>query len=169
MYAASLSPSARIAARNGGDERVRVAVDEHRPAERDPERDARIERRDEAPEEDLHEHRRAAEEPDVDPARPRDERVRRQAHDGEHDAERDADRHRDDGELERQDEAAEDPGVEEVVADRPPLEARVRRDRVGDGDEDEQQDGRRDPPPRAAHRDGLDLLRPDGLRRGVAN
>ena len=35
------------------------------------------------PEEDLHQERRAAEEPDVDPRRTRDERVRREAHHGE--------------------------------------------------------------------------------------
>ena len=69
MYAPSFSPSASMPATNGVISEFASKCPKLGP-ERDPEPDARVERRDVVPEEDLHEHRRAAEEPDVDPAAP---------------------------------------------------------------------------------------------------
>ena len=68
---------------------VLVVPTQTRSRERDAERETagrsdRVE-----PEEELDQHRGAAEEPDVDPAAPRDDRVGGQAHDGEQDAEHD--------------------------------------------------------------------------------
>ena len=135
-----------------GDQRVGVGVDQHRPAEGDAERDRRIQRGDEVPEQQLDEHGGAAEDPDVQPAHAREEPVRRQAHDRQHDAQRHADHHRDRSQLERRHEPAKHAWREQVVADQPPLEARVvgHRPRQGGAGHEDQRRG--EPAPRVADR-----------------
>ena len=96
---------------------VGVGVDDRRPTERNPQRDLRKQRRDEVPEQDLHQQRGAPEEPDVEPAGPRDEPVGRQAHDGQDDPQEDPDDHRHHGQPDGLDDAPHDPRVEQIVAD----------------------------------------------------
>ena len=111
------------------------------------------------PEEDLDQHGRSAEEPDVEPAHARQDRIHREAHDGEEHAEGDADRHRDDRELERDEDPVEDRGEEEVLADDAPAQSWRGGKGVQHARGGREHDHRGDPSPRVAERDRLDGLR----------
>ena len=146
-------------ATNGVIEVVRVEVDERGP-ERDAEVDRRVQRGDVEQDQDLDQHRRAAEEPDVDPAR--------------------AAQHQ--GSCDRRISAritpstipiaiartvsssvstqpVEDPAVEQVVADDAPLEAVVGRptERIRAATRSSDDPGR-DPAAGVADRNRLDLV-----------
>ena len=89
------------------------------------------------PEDDLDEHRRAPEEPDVDPRRAGQQPAGRQPHDGQDDAEDDAHRHGDGRELQGDDDAPEHGRGEQVLADHAPLEAALPHPAPGDVGEDQ--------------------------------
>ena len=114
------------------------------------------------PEQQLHEHRRAAEEPDVEPARAREQRVRREPHDREHHAEHDPDRHRDHRQLDRHHQAREDAVVEQVFADDAPLKPGLVTTERTSAAAITSDDRRGDPAARAADRDGPDVIGPPG-------
>jgi hypothetical protein len=111
------------------DELVGVERDELRP-ERDAQREPRVERGEEVPEQQLRDQRRAAEQPDVDRGDAGEHRIGRQPHDREPDAADDADRHRQHGEHERVAQAVQHWRGEEVLPDHRPAEAVVGEDRV---------------------------------------
>ncbi len=131
--------------------------------ERDAERDLRVQRGDVVPEQQLHEHRRAAEEPDVERARARDERVRREAHHGEQHAEHDADR------PSRSPSARSSRAARAGCARRTGSRRRSPHSKRGFVDDRADQRERHDqddrgghPAPRAPDRDGPDVLGPSG-------
>ena len=136
---ALVEPEAEQRGHERRDQRVRVRVDERRP-ERDPEVDRRVQRRDEVPEQQLDQQRRAAEEPDVEPAGTGDQRVRREPHHRQQHPEDDPDQHREHRQLDRDQDAVQDPRVEQVLPDDVPLEARVGDDRADDRGRHEQHD-----------------------------
>src|SRR5690606_5781576 len=110
------------------------------------------------PDDQLHQDRRAAEEPDVEPGDRRGHGVPREPHDGEHDAADDADRHGQHGEQQGVAHTGQDAVVEEVVGDRAPVDLAL-GEGVDDAAQQRQGDDGGDVPPVVPDRNGLDGLR----------
>ncbi len=128
--------------------------------ERDADGDLGKDGGDVEPEEDLNQHRRTAEEPDVEPAHRGDDGVLREPHHRQQDPENDADRHGDRRQLQGDDDAFEDLLVEQVGADHAPVQQRCGGEDVDGQRHKPKHQHREDPAPRVPHRDRLDRLRP---------
>ena len=124
MYAASLRPRPRIAAMNGV-----ITVFVSPLAKSGPNGMPRLisgrTRAEEEPEEQLHQDRRAAEEPDVACRGPAQHRVLREPHHREHSAQHDPDEHRDDRQLQRHQQTPHDRRLEEVAEHQVPVQRLV--------------------------------------------
>ena len=142
----------------GRNQRVRIGLPLN-GGERDANSDVWKHKREVVPEEDLHQDRRTAKKPDVQPAHRRYHRVGRQPHDGEDDSKNDPDEHGQDGQLERGDDALQDQPVREVVTDHAPLQVRGGDECVEHFGGDCQDDNRRHPAPGVSDRDRLDRRR----------
>ena len=89
-------------------------MEERRP-ERHAELDVLVNRREQAPEDQLDVHRSASKDPQERPCDPTENGVGRQSHDGQDDPEHDADHHGVHGELQRVPHPEQDAVVEEVL------------------------------------------------------
>ena len=159
---ALVQAEAQCPGHEGGHQHVGVDGDEAGP-ERDPEGQVRVEVGDpHVPEEELDQHRRPPEEPDVDPGRPGEQPVGGQAHHRQQHSDGDARHHGDDRQLQGDPDAAEDRVVEEVLPHHPPLEAAFAHPSPLDVGEEQgvdhhghqhQHHGAGHPAPRVAHGD----------------
>ncbi len=137
-------------------------------AERDAQGQLGVQRGEFVPEEQLHQRRDRADQPDEAEAEGAQHRVGRQPHHGHPDAQGVAAGHHRRREPQRQFKTVQDRTLEEVVADHAPLEPAVGHQRVHQHREQHQQHQRGDPLPGAAQRDqpgGEQLLVRGPLRR----
>ena len=155
MYAASLSESPITASQNTSMTAL-VSKRDPRRGERDADVDRRVDGGDEAPEHELHVHRGAAEDPEVQPGDALDHGVVREPHDGEGDAEDDRDHHRVDGQQQGVERRLRDALVEEVLAEVvPAVGLALGRVDEEEGERRDEDDGE-DDAPRVPQPDGLD-------------
>ena len=124
-------------------------------------------RGEEVPEEELHQQRGAAEEPDVGPAEPGQDRVGGHPQDGEDDTADDADRHGEGGQQQRGPQPLHDHRREEELADGPPLHPGIGDPALQEEDQQEGHDDRGDALARAPYGDGAQGFR-GGAGAGAA-
>src|SRR5665647_917637 len=144
------------------DEEAAAAMRDDEAREREPDVERAVQHADVAPEDDLHVHGSAAEEPDVHPGDPREHRVVGETHDGQDRPAGSADRHRDEGQFDGKRQSPQSQRLEHVVEDRRPVDVGALDEREHQRHHEIDDDGRTEPAAPVPDRDGLDDLRAGG-------